>query len=286
MSTVDPAAVRRERFERHRGTTAAAVAAVFSALLLVAAGAVVAYGFAGFLDTFRLMELNSVFSSWESEMGLPHLWLPVGIFAAIGAWALYSLWNHRFSGDTSRFVGVGPLTLLAAGLTIGIWVGCRAWTAPDQVGMEIDPTFGEDEPWGAGAWIFYASQWWLPALFAVIAVAFFLLGIAGRRRGAARRELVRTLLGTGRRTQGVVTESALPSGESARVIFTLVVKFTDLLGTDRWVKRVVKYRTAAVPPVGAPITVLYDPAAPGDESRIFLASGAAAAPEDFLDHEF
>lgn len=285
MSTVDPAAARRERFERHRGTTGAALAAVFSGLVLVVTGAVVGFGFASFLDTFRLMELNSVFSTWESEMSPPFIWLPVGIIASIVAWSLYSTWNHRFSGDASRFVGIGPLTLLTIGLVIGVGIGCTAWTAPDAVGVRIDPEFGEHEPWGAGAWVFYAAQWWLPALFAVLAIAFLLLGIAGRRRAAARHDLVANLLATGRRTQGSVTESTVPSSEASRMIFTLTVTFTDAGGVDRWVQRAVKYRTADVPPVGAPVSVLYDPSAPGDESRIFFTTGTASAPRDFLAHE-
>lgn len=285
MSTVDPAAARRERFERHRGTTAAAIATVLSGVLVVATGAVAGFGFAGFLDTFRLMELNSVFSTWESQMSSPFIWQPIGVVASIFSLWLYSTWNHRYTGDRSRFAGVGPLTLLTVGLTGGVWIGCLSWTAPDQVGMRIDPTFGEHEPWGAGAWIFYSAQWWLPALFALFALAFFLLGIGGRRRAARRRELVAHLMVSGRRAQGSVTESAVPSSEASRMIFSLTVTFTDLSGTDRWVKRVVKYRSTEVPRVGAPVTVVYDPSAPGDESRIFFTTGSASAPEDLLAHE-
>ena len=286
MSTVDPAAARRERFERHRGTTGAAVAAVFAGVLIIVTGAVAGFGFAGFLDTFRLMELNSVFSTWESQMSSPFVWLPIGIVASIFSWWLYSTWNHRYTGDRMRFAGVGPLTLLTAGLAGGVWIGCLSWTTPDQVGMQVDPTFGEHEPWGMGAWIFYSAQWWLPALFALFAVLFFLLGIGGRRRATRRRELVSRLIVSGRRVQGSVTESTVPSSEASQMIFSLTVTFTDLSGTDRWVKRVVRYRTTEVPPVGAPVTVLYDPSTPGDESRIFFTTGPASDPEDFLAHEF
>ncbi|GLU89621.1 DUF3592 domain-containing protein [Agromyces sp. NBRC 114283] len=285
MSTIDPAAARSERLERQRGSTGAALAAAAFALLLVATSAVIGYSFAGILDTFRLMQLNSVFSNWESQMPDTTFGLPIGIFATIAAWALYAKWNHRFTGDTTRFVGVGPLTLVLLGLAIGLWLGCSAWTAPDQPGTRIDPTFGEHEAWGAGAWIFYAAQWWLPALVGVLAVAAYFAGVAGRRRSAGRTALIERMLVTGRRAPGVVTESTLPSGEASSVLFTLTVKFTDLNGTDRWVKRTVKYRTAEVPPVGAPVTVLYDPANPGDTSRIFLASGPAETAADFRRNE-
>ncbi|MCM3656270.1 DUF3592 domain-containing protein [Agromyces mediolanus] len=286
MSTIDPAAARRERLERQRGSTGAALAAAAFALLLVATSAVIGYSFAGIFDTFRLMELNSVFSNWESQMPNTAFGLPIGILTTIAAWAFYAKWNHRFTGDSSRFVGVGPLTLVLAGLAIGLWIGCAAWTAPDQPGMQIDPTFGEDEVWGVGAWIFYAAQWWLPALFGVLAIAAFFAGVAGRRRSAGRTALIERMLVTGRRARGVVTESTLPSGEASSVLFALTVKFTDTSGTDRWVKRVAKYRAAEVPPVGAPVTVLYDPAAPGDTSRIFVSSGPAETAADFRRNEF
>ena len=286
MSTLDPAAAHRDRLERQKGSTGAALAAVLFALLLVATGALAAYALAGILDTFRLMELNSVFSNWNSEMPGTTFLLPVGIVASIAAWALYAKWNHRFSGDATRFVGVGPLTLLLAGLAIGLWIGTASWTAPDQVGMQIDPTFGEDEVWGVGAWIFYAAQWWLPGLFGLLAVAAYFAGLGARRRSAGRSALIERMLLTGRRAPGVVTESTVPSGDSAWVLFSITVKFTDLSGTDRWVKRNVKYRTAEVPPVGAPVTVLYDPSNPGDTSRIFFASGPAATAADFRRNEF
>ncbi|MGX5697627.1 hypothetical protein ACWKWP_15620 [Agromyces soli] len=285
MSTIDPAAARRERLERQQGSLGAALAAAFSGLLLVATGAMTAYGFAAFLDQFRIMSLNSVFSTWDSQMGSPFPWLPIGIVGSIVAWALYVRWNHRYSGTTARFVGPGPLSVLLIGLVGGLWFGCLSWTAPDEVGTAVDPTLGEDEPWDAGAWIFYTAQWWLPIGFTVLALAAFTAGMLGRRARTARGELLDRLLISGRRAEGVVTESTTPSGEASWNIFSLTVKFTDLTATDRWVTRAVKYRSAEVPPVGAPMTVLYDPSAPGDESRIFLASGPATTADDFRRNE-
>lgn len=286
MSTIDPAEVRRARAERGRGSLGAALLAVLGALLVVVTGAIAGYAVAVFLDQFRIMELNSVFSSWDSDLDPMTLaWVaPLGVFASIFAWSLYADASRRYLGRPG-FSVVGPLTLWLVGAALGVWCGCANWTDPDAVGIAVDPAFGDDETWGFGAWTFYWAQLWLPALVALLALASLVIGIAARAGKRGRDATVAELLASGRRAEGVVTATVGPSTEAGRVAGEWTVKFTDLHGQDRWVARLGAFPAASPPAVGERVTVLYDPASPGAVKRIFLARGTGTTIDDFTQHE-
>ena len=283
MSTVDPQQVRREREARYRGSTTALTMTVVGAVLVVAAGAVGGLAFSGFVLRVRTAMVNSVFS--DSPDPDPHLWAaPVAVVVTLVAVGVHTRWNHRWSGRTTDLVGPGPLPLWLVGATACTWWATTTqWPAPDRVGVAVDPTFGHDETWGAGTWIWYASVWWLPGLFTVVTVLALVAGGTTRIGAGARRARLTDVLADGRRTTGEVTAvSGGTTPDASRTLLRWTFSFVDLHGVRRWVERTEGFTHGTAPVPGEAVTVLYDPARPGDRKRIFTTTGRGDEPEEFL----
>ncbi|WFR67181.1 hypothetical protein P9139_00485 [Curtobacterium flaccumfaciens] len=283
MSTVDPAGERQIREASYRGSTTALIWTVIGAVLLVAAGCVAGLGASQFVNVFRMMNLNSVFSD-SADPQVVWWTIPAAVVGSLIAGAVYTRWNHRWSGRTSDFSGVGPATPWLIGATASLWWATTAlWPAPDQVGVAVDPTFGQDETWGVGEWIWYAARWWLPAIASIFSLLALIGGAIARRRRGNRRVLIGELLRAGRRTEGEVTAvSGTTSPEATYTMLSWTFAFTDLHGTRRWVERTEGFRDGTAPVHGAPVSVLFDPARPEDTRRIFAAPRGGDDVDDYL----
>ncbi len=285
MSTIDPAELRRARSERLRGSTGAACVVAVAAVLLVVAGAAAGLALAALLDQERITQLNSPLSSSSSDSWIlfPAVVVPTAVVGSMIAFPLYGWANRRYLGR-KRYVGLGPAPFWMAGAIIGAWYGCMNWTKPEKVGVRRFPDLLiGDQKWDTGDWIFYHARWWLPSLVTVIGLLTLLGSIGAQSLHRRRDELITSLLTSGRLTPGTVTETVDPATESSKVAGKWTVKFTDLRGQDRWVTRLGTFPAASRPAVGETVTVLYDPQAPGDEKRIFVARGDFGAKDLVVD---
>lgn len=283
MSLLDPReAAERDRIA-FRGSARALTATLIAGVLSLAAASVIGFAIGGLFEQFRIMSLNSVFSTWETAIPVEARgWgLPVGILGSLITISQYAKWNHRYTGRQDGFAIVGPLTIVLAGLAIGTWVATTMWTTPDAVGVAVDPTFGEDEAWDAGAWILYAAQWWLPGLFALLTVLSLLGRVLSRSSRERRQSVVEQLLRSGTRVEAEVTQVPLPDPHASRSLAPVVAKFTDAWGTDRWITCTVMLPPQEFPKVGDRRPLVFDPANPGDTGRIFFSATGATDPESF-----
>jgi uncharacterized protein DUF3592 len=280
MSTIDPVEAERIRVERLKGSGRAAIELGAAVLGLLAAGAFSGYALVSFLDPIRAAVLN-IFISYPKSSMAAWLVFPAPI-ASIIAVSLYRRASRRYLGRPGAAAGQ-PARLWLIGFAIGSWYGGLDFTKPDAIGVSRGPAFGENTRWGTGAWIFYHAWWWLPTLATLLSLAAILAGIAGRVRRRRREALIADLLVSGRRTPGEVTSAASPPGVVRQYPGSWTVKFTDLHGQNRWVTRTERFSADAPPLVGDAVTVLYDPNAPGDTTRIFLARDNDASPVSYLD---
>lgn len=283
MSTTDPSAAKRDRAARLRGSTTALMMTLVGAVLVLGAGSVSGYAIGSFTGVFREMHLNSVFSHSPDP---DHPWwaAPAAIFGSMIATAIYSRWNHRFTGRSADFAGIGPGSLWLIGAAAGLWWTTTVlWPAPDRVGTAVDPEFGRDTAWGIGGWVWYTSAWWLPAMFTALALAALVLGTIGRRGHRDRRGRVTALLSAGRRTSGTVTAvSGTTTPDAALTLLRWTFTFTDATGQTRWVERTNGFPHGSAPTIGATITVLHDPMNPADKRSIFAAMAGGDSPDDYL----
>lgn len=283
MSTVDPQQARREREARYRGSTPALTMTVVGALLVVAAGVIGGLAVSDFVLRFRMMTVNSIFS--DSPDPETHLWAaPSAVVGTLVAVGVYTRWNHRWSGRTTDLVGLGPLPLWLVGATACTWWATTTqWPAPDRVGVAVDPTFGHDETWGVGTWIWYTAVWWLPGLLTVVTVLALVAGGATRVGRGNRRARLTDVMANGRRTTGEVTAiSGGTTPDASRTLLRWTFSFVDLHGVRRWVERTEGFTHGTAPVLGGTVTVLFDPARPGDRKRIFTTTGSGDDPEDYL----
>ncbi len=283
MSTVDPQQARREREARHRRTPLALAMTVLGGLLVTAAGAVGGAAIGQFVLVFRMMNLNSVFSDSPDPDTVP--WAaPVAVVGTLAAAAVYTRWNHRWSGRTTDVAGIGVLPLWLVGAAAFLWWTTQTqWPAPDRVGTAVDPTFGHDEAWSAGDWVWYATVWWVPALVTLLAVLACTAGGVTRLGRGSRRARLTDVLQQGQRTTGEVTAvSGATTPDASRTLLRWTFTFVDLQGVRRWVERTEGFAHGEGPVLGHVVTVLYDPARPGDRKRIFAATGKGQDPEEFL----
>lgn len=282
MSTIDPSAAREDRRRRQAGSAGSLAGTVAAGALLTAAGAVAGYAVAAFCDRFRVMMVNSVFSDTESTMAV---WVtPVAVIASLACFALYTRWNHRYSGSTAGFVGVGPAPLWLLGAAAALWwATTAAWAPADVVGTAHDPVFGRHEEWGLGAWIWYTMRWWLPGIVTLLLLSSVVAGVRARIRERGRRRTLVRLLAQGEPVAGEVTGVRGPAASNAgRVLLHWTFAFTDGQGRRRWVERAEVFPRDAVPVVGAPVLVLFDARNPGDTSRVFAAVRGGTAVADYL----
>ncbi|MFT4085347.1 MAG: hypothetical protein QM638_22430 [Nocardioides sp.] len=272
MSTVDPSEVRRQKAGSGPGRERMARRALGCYLAGAATSVVLGTGVALLFDTLRsetIMPLDAHRTS--------HLYpLPGALVIGVAGLFLLGYASELDRRSRGRMHGSGLAPFLgSASLTAGVVIAILAWwSRPAVVGRTPDP-FG-DEPsadWGGGSWLLYTSWWWLPALLAMVSVAALLAWRRAEGRAAAAAALRDLLLAHGARTTGVVTDARVlisTSGEGGRQVAGAIgtVRFTAG-GVERWVER--RTRDASAVVAGAPAEVLYDPADPAAEQRIFVA---------------
>lgn len=283
MSVIDPRESARQKHAAYRGSAAALTATLIWGLLALAAATVIGFALGGVFEQLRIVNINSVFGTRET--GTPvafRAWgLPLGILASIVCLGLYGTWNHRYTGRDSGYAVIGPLTIILVGLAGGTWWATTLWTPPDAVGIAVDPTFSQNEPWGVGEWILYAGQWWLPGLLALLAVLSYVTRIRTLAKRRSDGGLIQQLLSAGSLVHAEIVEAPLPVPDAARMAASLVARFTDAHGTDRWVTSLVLIPPRDMPAVGDTRPLVFDPAAPGDTRRIFLSPTGRTAVDDF-----
>ncbi|MDX6282984.1 MAG: hypothetical protein QOH03_4055 [Kribbellaceae bacterium] len=288
MSTVDPAAVRRAKQERYVGRPGVLAWAIAFAALQVACAALLGIGISAMANFIRHSIIDSVFDDRDV---FPSFWGPatmgtvlmVGIVGTVAAAAVSSMFIQRYRGGEKQPSVFAPVGAVA--VAIAVTIHAQTWTEPLDVGTQIDPTFNTNQDWGAFSWIAYYANIWLPAL--VIALALFLVWWSIKYNRRLRLQIANRnrLLTEGRRVVGTITEvtvvtSQNSEGHKTTVGADIVVKFTDLSGTDRWVKRRSTNRSAMPGPGVA--MVLFDPLQPGDEDLIFVAFTADPMPADWI----
>lgn len=281
MSTIDPIRLQRERALARQGSPAAAAGLVLGALVVLVAGALSGWAMTGLVETSRESQLNSIFADappasmtwvWGASVG------PILCFAGGG---IMTAAAKAYTGVLLTFPVVGPLTIGLVGAAVGTAFGVRAWVPPVTVGVRTDPVFGDDEVWSTFDWVMYHATTWLPLLVAALALVSLVVGIAARRRKAVRRGELDRLVVEGQRVIGDVT--AIPTlTEGSALLAPWTVHFIDRSLTDRWVTSHGKFPRDDLPKVGDRVTVLYDPAAPGDKHRIYVGGLEAHTAQDFL----
>lgn len=259
------------------------MATVVWGLLSLIAASVMGFAVGAIFDQVRVVNINSVFGTWQTQIPVAFRgWgLPVGILASLICLGQYSTWNHRYSGRDKGHVAIGPISIILIGLAVGTFVATTMWTQPDAVGVAVDPTFSRDEPWGWGEWVLFAGQWWLPGLLALLAVLSYVArvrALAKRRRDDAR---IQQLLRAGVLVDAEIMQAPLPAHGASRMAASLVAKFTDASGADRWVTTMVLIAPRDVPAIGDTRPLVFDPARPGDADRIFLSPTGGTSVGDF-----
>lgn len=257
MSTVDPAAVRRERAARPQRWTGPAAGLVLSAVL---------WGLFGYAlaDVIRYPVATAYL---PAELQPPNvtpglLWL---FFVTVFAGAIA---NIGLMGGLARRVGAGAangieLGTSAIAVAAGFAVGAPArWVAP------ADPGFDGD----VGARVAWTAQVWAPVALAAAGLLLVLSAVTAVRRRRKRQARARAVHTTGQRVEGVVTDVADTGVEVMdEPRLSVTVKFTDHHGVDRWVTRRTTFDRARLPRIGDAAVVWFDPANPGDERSIPVA---------------
>ncbi|TDD59459.1 hypothetical protein E1263_14840 [Kribbella antibiotica] len=262
---------------------------LIGALIAGAVQLVAAFGFgvgAGMLfDEIRGSSIDSSGPGLESVLGMatiPVLMMGglLGLFIA-GATARYLVDAYR--GGEKQPALQTPLAFWAfAG---GVALDARSWNAPLTGGETFDPVFNGNESWSGSGGVMDHADIWFPALFAVIALLVTLFAIRHNRRLRQQVAERNRLLAEGRKVTGQITDvtvrtSTNDDGHHSIVGAEVIVKFTDLQGTDRWVTRTVQGREA-VPSLGEAL-VLFDPLRPDVVDAIFVAFVPDPLPGDWI----
>lgn len=283
VSLIDPQEAQARKNATFVGKPSALVATLILGLSLILAAGVIGFALGSVVDQFRVMNINSVFGNWDTAIPVAvRGWgLPLGILSSIVIVGQYEKWNNRYSGKNHYYVFLGPLTLILLGLAAGSWLSTTMWTEPDAVGTAVDPVFSHDEPWGIGAWVFYAAKWWLPGVLVFLALLSLWGRFASQKRRRRSEQMISTLLDEGTLTDAEVVQAPLPVPNTSRMTASFTVKFHDINGDQRWVTCSAILRPSQVPPVGSSRPLLFDPKDPEDTNRIFFSPSGGVSPEDF-----
>jgi hypothetical protein len=271
MSTIDPRLAQDEKAPRERSRTKPPWGPIGLIVLHLALWALAGFGIASQLDVFRLMSDNQV-GAWSSNYE-GNIWmLFVGAFlGAILSFILTSGLRSVLPGGASFFA---PTASAFFGVAIGTALFYQSWTRPQEVGFEKGFLDSGRTAWDAGGWIFYYLPYWLPALLLLIGlvVLVFVIRLARSKGGDLQR--TRTIIRTGVRVAGTVTEadSASVTVSDAPMV-TMTVKYRDANGIDRWVTKRRAFTSTTVPRVGDTYTVFYDAQDPGNQTKIVVFPG-------------
>jgi hypothetical protein len=118
-------------------------------------------------------------------------------------------------------------------------------------------------------------------------IAALVTGYAIKYNRRLRRQIAdrNRLLTEGRKVPGAITDVSIRTsqndqGHRSVVGADVVVKFTDLQGTDRWVTRRAENRSAI--PTSDTALVLFDPLRPEADDLIFVAFEPDPLPSDWI----
>jgi hypothetical protein len=255
MSTIDSPAVRA--VGRPRPGPGAAVLLVIGLIATAALWCVFGYGAA---DAIRF------------PVGAKYL--PAELFPGNVPSLGLALFGGVIGGSVLGFVvqiplirafglGVGACIVFAVGFVCtaaGFFAGASAsWVPAPEPGSFAAAAGQAGEAWGAGAWVAWASRYWLPALLILIGLLTILVALGNRRRQGRRRDRLMSVTETGRKLPGVVVETTDTGTEvmgMPRVRFT--VRFTDDLGTERRVTKTNTFDRTRLPRAGDPVVVWFD----------------------------
>ncbi len=260
MSTVDPAVARARQQERQKGGIGSLLGTMAAAAGCLVTGYLFGRGFAGIFGVFRWMASQGI-NSMSSSEGPPYFWgVFVGVFVGLAMMGWYGASSRTFTGGVG--LPISGLSLTAAGATYGVWLQGVQWSGLDG--------YPDNPQSGAYASFMEHGDQWLPLTFAVVTALVLAGGVWLWIQRNARGERARTVLETGRRARGVVTEAAWTGMEiSSRKLIRFTVTFTDQAGVQRWVTKKATFDPTAMPSAGMQATVFYDPARM-DEDKILV----------------
>ncbi|WP_414943747.1 hypothetical protein [Amycolatopsis sp. cmx-11-32] len=279
MNTVGPARARRDRIERWRGDRRLLVGAIVASAAALVCGFLAGRGFGSLVEMIRTMAIDSVFDDrGDGDPPYGPVWGTFAVFGGIAGASLASVAMRRYQGRPSG--PVFPVVLVFAMSTLGIWVSSREWLPPLAVGIAVDPVFHTDEKWEFWGWSMYYADLWVPACMLVLTLLVLWYAIQVSRRYA---EMVRNrdwMLGYGRRVPAQIVDVKVHLGgdeSGTRVVGTTVtLRFVDAAGVSHWVTRRTRDTTIAT------AEVLFDPASPSDDKKIFVALRRYPALSDWL----
>ncbi|WP_405058704.1 hypothetical protein OG474_39075 [Kribbella sp. NBC_01505] len=286
---MDPIAARRAKRLQRAGRPGFLVGGIIAGVVQVAAALCLGLGIAAMVGDLRIGVINSIFvdsdPGAEGLLGLASI--PVffmgGLIGVLAAAGTGHYLMQVYSGGEKQPARYSVVALWAA--AAGLFLGGLTWSAPLTVGTRTDPVFQHDKPWGAGSWLMYRADIWLPAIGIVIAVAGTLYAIKYNRRLRLQLATRKRLLTEGRKVTGEITNVAVRTsqndqGNRSVVGAEVIVKFTDLQGTDRWVTRQAQGRSA-IPTVETAV-VLFDPLHPEVDDSIFVTFVSDPLPGDWI----
>ncbi|TAJ49842.1 MAG: hypothetical protein EPO52_02570 [Herbiconiux sp.] len=248
MSTVDPVEARAQR-ERARIGSPGAVVGIVIGLVMIALGAALEvralYGFAEF-DALGDSD-GPPLAVFGMIVGLPLM--IIGFFVHTGA-------TRRFTGTLLSAPGVGPLSILFVGFAGGAW-------------------------WGASSVSTTGILWLIPIGVTALALLLLVIGISNRMRRRSRNGVLAHLATHGRIVAAEIVEIPEIDPSSGGLIGPITVTFHDADGTARWVTKTGQWKRRDLPKTGDAASVLFDPGAPDDTSRIWVAPVGSTSAADF-----
>lgn len=271
MSTINPRALALQRDAARAarvGTRRALAVLLVADLGLAAGGFLGAVGLSSLLFIAKLEETTTL-----PVIALLPLLIPVGIFVSVGFLIAQAVARRAYTGasDFTRSLADGQ-PIWFAGATVGAWASLAALIL--QSAITAGPLLVNDDGTPVVTdmdWPLAVLPWVLPSLLTLgLAVSMWRRSARANRirRAEARVEAV---FATGTRTTGSVTQGVERPRESSRVISRWTIQFTDLHGQTRWTTPWGLFHEDSLPTAGDTVTVIYDPADPGDERRILIA---------------
>jgi len=287
---VDPIAARRAKRLSRAGRPGLLVGAIVAGVAQLGAALCLGGAIGSIVDLLRDGLINSVFADKDPGtkgfLGLgtiPVLFI-VGTFGLIAAAATAHYLLDLYRGGEKQLMLRTPAVLWAVAL--GLYLDSRSWTDPLAVGTAVDPVFHEDDTWGTFTWVMYRADIWLPLLAVVIATLTTVYAVRHNRRLRTQIADRNRLLAAGRTVNGTITNIDVRTaqndqGHRSVVGADVIVKFTDLHGTDRWVTRRITGRSE-IPTATTAVQVLFDPLHPEDDNLIFVAFHPDPRPGDWI----
>lgn len=265
------------------------IASVVTGAFLAAAGVVLGLTIGQLVDAIRRGVLNSIDSPnpGSDEMMFP---ISVAMILVIVAYFAYHLSNRLWSGRTDKYLVVGPLALTVLGTAAGLWWSrLFDWAPADRIGATSEFVGGPAVEWKVQQWAVWSTEYWLAPLVTLVALYLLFIGRRSGRKADRSRAIAEELMVSGARVPGVVVASDPEPTTGQRVFYAeWTFAFADVQGFEHRISRteafpyIKGHPRHGVPLDGQQLVVLYDPAAPGDEDRVFTALGSGEQIDEFL----